>query len=137
MTTKVKKSIFDILRKLAEEVPPIKSSRVVAAVVSGKKIVAFGANQMRTHPFQAKFGKNPESLYWHAETNAIYNALRVQTVEELKKADLYVCRVKYLSTKREQFVLGNAKPCTGCAKCIADFGIKQVFYSTETGYECL
>lgn len=133
----MQEKIFDILRKLAEEVPPIKSSRVVSVVAKGKNIASFGANQMRTHPFQAKFGKNPESLYWHAETNAIYNALRVLDVGDLKKADLYVCRVKYLSTKREQFVLGNAKPCAGCAKCIADFGIKRVFYSTEAGYECL
>lgn len=133
----MQEKIFDVLRKLAEEVAPIKSSRVVAAIVKGKNIASFGANQMRTHPFQAKFGKNPESLYWHAETNAIYNALRVLSLGDLKKADLYVCRVKYLSTKREQFVLGNAKPCVGCAKCIADFGIKRVFYSTEAGYECL
>lgn len=133
----MQEKIFIVLRKLAEEVAPIKSSRVVAAVVKSKSITSFGANQMRTHPFQAKFGKNPESLYWHAETNAIYNALRVLDVGDLKKADLYVCRVKYLSTKREQFVLGNAKPCVGCAKCIADFGVKRVFYTTETGYECL
>lgn len=133
----MQEKIFDILRKLAEEVAPIKSSRVVAAVVKGKNIASFGANQMRTHPFQARFGKNPESLYWHAETNAIYNALRIMGVDDLKKAELYVCRVKYLSTKREHFILGSAKPCAGCAKCIADFGIKRVFYTTETGYKCL
>jgi deoxycytidylate deaminase len=129
--------IFNTLRVLAEDVAPIKSSRMTAAIVRGKDIISLGANQMRTHPFQAKFGKNPESLFWHAETNAIYNALRVMDVEGLKKADLYVCRVKYFSTKREQFIFGSAKPCAGCAKCIADFGIKRVFYTTETGYECL
>jgi deoxycytidylate deaminase len=131
------KNIFYTLGALAEDVAPIKSSRMTAAIVRGKEIISFGANQMRTHPFQAKFGKNPESLFWHAETNAIFNALRVVDVDSLKKADLYVCRVKYSSTKREQFILGNAKPCMGCAKCIADFGVKRVFYTTETGYECL
>jgi deoxycytidylate deaminase len=130
-------SIFNTLRVLAVDVAPIKSSRMTAAIVRGKEIISFGANQMRTHPFQAKFGKNPESLFWHAETNAIFNALRVVDVDRLKKAGLYVCRVKYSSTKREQFILGNAKPCMGCAKCIADFGVKRVFYTTETGYECL
>jgi deoxycytidylate deaminase len=129
-------SIFNMLRVLAADVAPIKSSRMTAAIVRGKEIISFGANQMRTHPFQAKFGKNPESLFWHAETNAIFNALRVVDVDSLKKADLYVCRVKYSGTKREQFISGNAKPCTGCAKCIADFGVKRVFYTTETGYEC-
>jgi deoxycytidylate deaminase len=84
--------IFNTLRVLAEDVAPIKSSRMTAAIVRGKDIISLGANQMRTHPFQAKFGKNPESLFWHAETNAIYNALRVMDVEGLKKADLYVCR---------------------------------------------
>jgi deoxycytidylate deaminase len=130
-------NIFNTLRVLAVDVAPIKSSRMTAAIVRGKEIISFGANQMRTHPFQAKFGKNPESLFWHAETNAIFNALRVVDVDSLKKADLYVCRVKYSSTKREQFILGNAKPCMGCAKCIADFGVKRVFYTTETGYEYL
>jgi deoxycytidylate deaminase len=130
-------NIFNTLRMLAEDVSPIKSSRIAAAIVRGKEIVSFGANQMRTHPFQAKFGKNPESIFWHAETNAIFNALRVVDVDSLKKADLYVYRVMYSSTKREKFILGNAKPCPGCARCITDFGIKRVFYTTERGYECL
>lgn len=126
-----------MLSKMAEDVAPIKSARVTAAVVLGHAIVGLGANQMRSHPFQAKYGKNEDALYWHAETNAIHNALRTVEPRDLKKATLYVCRVKYADTRKDRFVFGNAKPCLGCARCIADFGIKQVFYTIEAGYECL
>jgi len=126
-----------MLRHMAEDLPPIKSSRIAAALVVRNRVLAYGVNRMHTHPFQAKFGKNKESLFWHAETNAIYNAVRRAEPEILAKADLYVCRIKYANTKKDQFVLGNAKPCIGCQKCITDFGIRRVFYTTESGYECL
>jgi deoxycytidylate deaminase len=129
--------IFATLSRIAEQVAPIKSARIVAAVVLRKKILAFGANQLRSHPFQAQFGKNPDAVYWHAETNAIYHALQNNLLAQLRYADLYVYRAKYADTRKLNFVAGNAKPCSGCFKCIADFGLKRVFYSTETGYECL
>lgn len=129
--------IFTTLSRIAEQVAPIKSARIVAAVVLRKKILAFGANQLRTHPFQAQFGKNPDAVYWHAETNAIYHALQSNHLAQLRYADLYVYRAKYADSRKLGFVAGNAKPCSGCLKCIADFGLKRVFYSTGTGYACL
>lgn len=129
-----RQDIFDHLRIMAEDVAPIRSAKIAAAVVYRDKIMSLGVNQLHTHPFQAKFGANSESMFWHAETKAIFNALKIHEPEYLSRCDLYVVRVKRPSSRSKEYVLGSAKPCVGCQRCITDFGIRNVFYSTDSGF---
>jgi len=129
---------YDILNELrltAIDVIPAARAKVAAAVVIKNNIIAFGSNKIRSHPFQLKFGKNSDAAYWHAETNAIYNALKRVPVEDLLKASLYVVRVKKPAAGSRHWVLGLAKPCRGCEFCIQTFGLRRVIYSTDEGYE--
>ena len=125
--------ILSILRKAAEAVNPVSSARIAAAVVYRGDIVSFGHNQKKSHPFQAKFGKNEGCIYLHAEVDAIKNALRCMPVEELRNADLYISRAKRPEPRSSKFVSGLAKPCTGCLKAIVAFGIRNVFYTCDDG----
>ena len=129
--------ILDQLRLLAIDVVPAARAKVAAAVVIKNDVVAFGSNKIRSHPFQLRFGKNCESAYWHAETNAIYNALKRVQVDELTKASLYVVRVKKPAAGSRNWILGMAKPCRGCEFCIETFGLRRVIYSIDDGYEQL
>lgn len=133
--------IFDILSKIAEEVPPVQSARIASAIVRKNEIISIGINSLKTHPFQAKFGKNKNAICLHSEVSAIKNALRVIDEDELKKCSLYVVRRKKfrISHGKYRYVHGMAKPCLGCSNCIATFGIKNVFYTTNEngGFECL
>lgn len=106
-------------------------ARVAACVVFRNDIVSFGWNEMKSHPFQAKYSKVPEAIYLHAETCAIKNALKYISLDELEKSALYVCRVKYHDKTKKKLVFGLSKPCGGCSKCISTFNIKQVIYSIE------
>jgi tRNA(Arg) A34 adenosine deaminase TadA len=99
-----------------------------AVIVIKNKIVGLGFNQMKTHPFQAKFSKNKDSVYIHAEIHAIKNALRSIDVDDLRYADLYVTRVMNGNSKR-----GMSKPCEGCVGAIVEFGIKRVYYTDSEG----
>lgn len=122
---------ISILSKMAIAVEPVKQARIAACLVYRNEIVSFGINQMKTHPFQAQFGKNKDSIFLHAETDCIKNALREIEVDELSRCILYICRMKYESQEKKKFIYGLAKPCPGCERAIVTFGIKQVFYSTN------
>ena len=87
---------------------------------------------MKSHPFQAQFSKNEEAIYWHAETNAVYNALRVCDVDDLKRMTLYVARTRHPEDGgRNQWIWGNSRPCEGCMSCLDKFKIKQTIYTLD------
>lgn len=123
---------------MARDVKPVRKARLASCLVFRNEVVSFGFNQLKTHPFQAKFSKNDESIYLHAEIDCIKNALKVLTLDEVKKSSLYVCRIKWENTLRRRFVWGNSCPCLGCMKAIASFGIQRVIYSdNENGVKIL
>lgn len=123
--------ILNQLRLLAIDVAPAARAKLAAAVVIKGEVVSWGENQIRTHPFQRRFGKNSESQYWHAETNAIYNAIKRVPVTDLTKASLYVVRVKRPHALSQSWNLALSKPCRGCEFCATNFGIRRVVYSVD------
>jgi deoxycytidylate deaminase len=122
--------IMGILRTMAEDVAPVANARLAAAVAIRGNIISFGHNSLRSHPWHLRWGKNQDSVYWHAETNAIYNFLKRRQPEDLEKSTLYVVRVKRPNETSRDWILGMSKPCKGCQKCIMDFQIPRVVYST-------
>jgi deoxycytidylate deaminase len=124
--------IMKTLTKVASDIcEPVRSSRIAACVVYRNSIVAFGINEKKSHPFQAKYGKNSESIYLHAEISAIKNALRYITPLELEKSTLYIYRIKFQDSTKRKIISGLSKPCAGCFRCISAFRIKNVYYSIE------
>ena len=119
--------IFTTLEKIAD-FSDHPQHNLAAAIVLRNKFVSFGYNRLKTDPFQARFGKNSDAIFLHAEIHAIKNALRRIDVEDFKRADLYVMRV--MTGERKW---GMAKPCAGCMRAIAEFGIRGVFYINHDG----
>ena len=131
---------LNVLSKIASDItfPVRKNARMSACIVYKNDIVSFGVNEMKSHPFQAKYGKNEDAIYLHAETSAIRNALKYISTEELEKSTLYVCRVKFDDSFKRKLIFGLSKPCPGCERCISTFGIKNVVYSMDNcGYQIL
>jgi tRNA(Arg) A34 adenosine deaminase TadA len=118
--------IFKILKSLAVSNVGISSSKHAACIMHRGDIVSFGINQLKSHPFQAKFAKHPEAIYLHAEIHAIYNALKTLDVNDLSKCSLYVLRV----TKNNS--VDTSCPCEGCMMAINTFNIKNVFYTAKS-----
>jgi tRNA(Arg) A34 adenosine deaminase TadA len=122
---------IEILRKAAIDiVNPVRSYRVAASLVYKRRIVSFGINRYKTSPIQNRFKKNENAIYLHAEVACVKNALRHLDVEDFKKCDMFVVRVKRLVYEGD-FVYAMAKPCEGCSRCIAEFGIRDVYYTVE------
>ena len=126
--------VLDLLAVVAEGVDRNTTSsgaRLAAALVYKNRIVSVGINQKRSHPFQAKYSKNEDAIYLHAETDTIRTALRHLSEKQLSKATLYVCRIKHADGPDTPLIWGLSKPCVGCQRAIATFDIKGVVYSEE------
>jgi len=107
-------------------------ARHAAAIVYKNQIISYGVNQKKSHPFHSRFSEHDDAIFLHAETDAIKNALRQISEDDMEKATLYVCRVKYDSNgPGKKLTWGNSKPCIGCQRAIANFGIKDVIYSND------
>ena len=101
-------------------------SRFCAVLTDGRHLF-YAYNQYKTHPLQARFSLNPQSIYLHSEVSVIEKAIRHlsrgasrRSVTDLSDFRLYVARVLKDGTS------GLAMPCTGCFKAVRYFGIEKV-----------
>jgi deoxycytidylate deaminase len=130
---------IETLRLLAEAQNPVFRTRFAAAIILKNRVISYGYNQEKTHPFAHDFARHPDALFWHAETNAIFNARKKISDADLKKAKLVVVRIKNVHPTDDvhynnKDVFGLAKPCKGCQKCIETYGIKTVVYSLDSTF---
>jgi deoxycytidylate deaminase len=128
--------IMESLAKIAEDLDKNinrSGARLASALHYKNQIIAYGVNQNKSHPFHSQFSEREGAIFLHAETDAIKNALKRISENELSKATLYVCRVKFDSGNRKtkKITWGLSKPCVGCQRAIATFGIKDVIFSEE------
>ena len=126
----MKTEIFQEVFKLAQSVEPVRGARIAASVVHKGKVVSYGYNHKKSHPFQAKFRKNAHAVFFHAEIHAIKNALQIIDVDDLSNCELYIVRAKR-DNNNKRWITGLSKPCNGCQKCIDLFELKNIYYSEE------
>ncbi|MCS7316702.1 MAG: hypothetical protein NZZ41_00060 [Candidatus Dojkabacteria bacterium] len=124
---------FDITKKIAESQNDRFGYKFAAMIVHRHKVISVGTNLEKTHPFAARFGRNQDSTFWHAETHAIYNAYKNGIDDSIfSKSTMYVVRLKLKNNKGQKHqILGLSKPCKGCMNCINFFGIKKIVYSID------
>lgn len=113
---------------------PVRCFRLAAGVWHKNNLIGLGVNSYKTSPFQAKYGRHEHCIHLHAEVAAIKNAVRQQQ-DLSRNCTLIVVRVKKENTRSKIFKLALAKPCDGCYRCIIEFGIDNVYYSTERDEE--
>lgn len=123
----------EMIIRLAESNETDQPARMAAGLVWKGSLVSVGTNVRKTHPFQAKYGRNSDSIYLHAEISAIKGALRHIDVDDFRRSTLLVCRLKRPSAQSKSFELAMARPCEGCMRAIADFGIGKVLFTNDDG----
>jgi deoxycytidylate deaminase len=132
---KIQTNILHFLSKVAATNDEYPRARLAAALVKRNKILSVGINRLKSDPLQAKYGRNKDAIFLHAEIHAIKNALRECHSDDIKNSSLYICRVKHPNEKDKSFVWGLAKPCSGCYRAALEFGIKNIVYSTDN-HQC-
>lgn len=104
---------------------------MAAGIVYKRHLIATGVNQPKTHPLMLTDGYREDQRYRHAEVDAIRNALRLISNEQLKQCELHIVRVKRPHIASKKWVYGLAKPCAGCANVIKRYRIGQVFWTAD------
>jgi tRNA(Arg) A34 adenosine deaminase TadA len=123
--------MMQFVRRQSIDVEPMANSKIAASVVIKGQIIAVGCNRNQTHPMQAKYSKNSESIYLHAELSAIVKSLNHINKDDFKNSTMFIYRVKRPCSGSSSWVDGLAKPCSGCMSAISAFNIKKVIYSTD------
>lgn len=118
-----------MLGRVAENVIPVANAKMAACLVRKNRVIAVGVNKKVSHPLQKKYSSHPEKIFLHAEIDCILNAVRAASIRDLRESIMYVARVKRPSEKSRLWVFGEARPCTGCAQAIKDYGIKEILYT--------
>ena len=107
--------------------------RLGAAIFHLQRLIAVGRNRLKSNPFQKKFGKNSDCIFFHAETEAIYNALKEYGMEEFTrmKKTMFIYRTKKHINNPRKIVSGMSRPCNGCLRAICKFEFRYVYYSMD------
>lgn len=124
------------LAKSAALLSDNKKTRVGCIIVYKKQVIGTGWNlENKTHPLQKAVNKyrgydieqNNAKHSQHAECHAL---TRISDLDiDWSKVVIFVYRLKRDGSR------GLAKPCIGCETMLRTKGIKQVYYSTEIGWE--
>ncbi len=126
---------FSLARQMAAQ-SDFTKTHVGCLITYKGKPVASGCNTNKTHPIQKKYNRyrNQKELptefipKMHAEIQAIAK-LRQDGLDP-RKLTVYIYRIR----KDQSF--GMARPCPSCMQAIKDLGIKDICYTTNTGYAC-
>ena len=127
----IKKTLFAYTISL----PPTANTRVGALITDRRGLpIAFGHNQYKTSPFQARFGRNSDSIFLHAETDCIKNALNSLSSPnpDLSSYYLWILRVKK-AHPHGPFIPALSAPCLGCQRAIVTFNLRRVYYTNTLG----
>lgn len=125
------RKVLDMLTRLAIENPGTRTRyKMAAGIVYRRHLVSTGVNSYKTHPLMQSPGYHSEQIYMHAEVDAIRNSLRLISQDQLAKSSIYIVRVKK-TRDLSGYQYGMARPCKGCTRMIASFGIDSVWWSHD------
>lgn len=129
--------IKQMLTRMAIENPGVQGRfKLAAGIVFRRHLIATGVNSYKTHPWMNEWGTNSDSIFLHAEIDAIKNSLKLINQSQLERCSMYIVRVKRLSpTDRYRWTYGLAKPCDGCMRAITNFNLKQVLWTHDESKE--
>jgi len=92
--------------------------QVGCVITKGNKPISVGFNKAKYHKVYA----NPWRKTIHAEVSAI----RTSGKDYIKNSTAYIYREKKNGNP------GMARPCEDCMKRLIEFGVRTIYYSTDT-----
>lgn len=129
----LRSSDYRFFRKARQtaQVSDYRKVQVGCVAVYQGQVIAIGCNCNKTHPAQKyynRFRDKSEELLpkLHAEINCL---------NQLKHMDVNSSKVKlYIYRLRKDRPYGMARPCPSCMAAIKDFGIRDIYYTTDDGF---
>lgn len=108
-------------RLLLKHPEPDRSNKMVAILLKGRRIVAYGYNSEKTHPLGKKITEYHD-LYCSGKTHA-----EVAALSRGRSGDrIFVARVKADGS------FGLARPCPVCQLILKQQGVKHAIYTVDS-----
>ena len=115
-------------KAIANLVNTFKTSVHVAFLVKRNKVISVATNRVGTR----SRGCGYSDCTIHAERNVVKE---LGNLEQLRGASLYVFRISKCKNKFGMEKIQNSEPCYDChrflEKCVKNYGLRRVFYSTN------
>ena len=128
MLTKRDHQYFAVATALAKTSNHFKA-KLGAIIVHKNEIISTAVNAAKSHPIQKLYNIHRNIQITHNHIHAeIHSIIKTTNKQKLKGATIYVSRVK------NDQAMGMARPCPACFRAIQDYGIKNIFYTTNNGY---
>jgi deoxycytidylate deaminase len=122
MNRKTIDRVIDLSKALCPINRELRTSHVAFLIKSGK-IVHCGWNKNRSHPQNLNHPYHDGRVGLHAELDVCLKSGK----DYLGDYELIVIRVD------KNGIVCNSRPCSGCQSVVKQFGIKEVWYSTQLG----
>ena len=128
--TKTRRAYFAAAKAMAQlsDFPRV---AVGTIAVYKHRIISSGHNSQKTAPLQKKYNVyrfSEDTIHSvHSELACLKPLIGRKDID-FKHVDLYVYRIG----KNNTTLL--ARPCPSCMKLITDLGIRNIYYTTNTGY---
>ena len=133
MTVKAIKKYLNFAIDISKQ-STVQRARLGAVLVSHNIVVNASPNLEKTHPMQAHLNKlrgfdpmgSGERNILHAEIATLLKSRDLDI--EWNKSILFIARLK------KNGDLGLARPCNACMGLIKQYGIKNIYYTTDNGW---
>ena len=120
-----------------------KNIHIGSVIMYKNKVVGIGWNTKKTHPCQMKYNKyrehSGEREYISEEHEPCLHAeiMALQHATRSFKGDLSKCSIFVYSEKKEGYkrLTRLTKPCNACSKRLEELGIRNIYYTTDNGWQ--
>lgn len=119
--------------KHISEISDYKRVHVGCIAVYQGNVIGIGCNTNKTHPKQKYYNKFRGIVTDNAKYAPKLHA-EISCLNSIKHLDIQFSKVKlYVYRTRIDMEHGMARPCPACMAAIKDYGIKNVYYTTDDG----
>ena len=119
--------------KGAADISDYKKVHVGCVAVYQGNIIGIGCNTNKTHPKQKYYNRFRGITTDNAKCAPKLHA-EISCLNSIRHLDIQFSKIKlYIYRARVDTEHGMARPCPACMAAIKDFGIKNIYYTTDDG----
>ena len=120
--------------KGVSQLSDFKQVHIGCVAVYKKQVIGVGYNTNKTHPIQMKYNKYRD-LEWNGIQPKAKLHAELMCLLNIKDLNIDFAKVKiFIYREDKNGHLASSKPCNACMRAIKDYGIKDIYYTVDNGY---
>ena len=114
-------------------------TKIGAVLIYKNKVISVGYNTTKSNPIQKMYNiyRNTNERKYDVEkrNNGVHaEIMTLQHATRSFKGDLNKCSIFVYSEKKDGSTR-LTKPCMGCSKMLEELGVKNIYYTTDNGWQ--